>query len=205
MKRLFVLVAIQILFGCAQPVLEKTSQHYSHEAYDLSASGKWLEAVEPARRAILNANVAGSTEVRKAILHYEYGRILGVTCSFLQAEENLKIAYNYDKAAQQPLYLSLVELARLNYDQKKFKEASEYYTQAISEIRRAKVDKAAPVDFADLLYEQVESLNQISLIKESVPLKKEADAIKKKNPEGISATDRTPYGKHCPVIEQNRP
>lgn len=206
MRRLAVIILVfQIFSGCAQPVLEKTSRNYSKEAYDLAAAGKWKDAAEPARRAILNANSASSTDNRKAMLHYEYGRILGVTCSFLQAEENLKIAYNYDKSAQQPLYLSLVELARLNYDQKKFKQASEYYSEAIQEIRKAKLDIAAPVDFSEILFEQAESYNQIELKKESVILKKEAETIKKKFPNDVSATDRTPYGKYCPNTEPDRP
>ncbi|GAB7562005.1 hypothetical protein LG202_00440 [Methylobacillus methanolivorans] len=64
----------------------------------------------------MNANLGGVAPSTRAVLSSEYGRSLGATCFFNDATFYLNQAYDLDKQTGGPLYMSLVELARLNLD-----------------------------------------------------------------------------------------
>lgn len=177
--------------------MQKTSDNYARVAHSFMVAGEWEKALEPAKRAVINADSANLSPEKRAIAHYEYGRALGVTCSFAEAESELKIAYELDKQTKQPLFLSLTELARLNFDQGKYKEASEYFEKTIDEIRKVKADASAPIAFAEILNEYSIALEKAGNKKKAALAKSEASAILKNNPKRFSITDRTPYGKHC--------
>lgn len=107
--------------------MQKTSDNYAQSAHSFINAGEWGKALEPAKRAVINADSANISPEKRAVAHYEYGRILGATCSFAEAESELKKAYELDNETKQPLFLSLTELARLNLDQEKYREASDYF------------------------------------------------------------------------------
>jgi len=177
--------------------MQNPSDHYAQSARGFMAAGDWKKALEPAKHAVLSADSANINQEKRAVAHYEYGRALGVTCSFKESESEFKIAYELDKQSKQPLFLSLTELARLNLDQGKYKEASEYFEKTIDEIRKVKAEVGAPTAFAEILNEYATALEKTGNKKKSAAARNEASTILKNNPKGLSITDRTPYGKHC--------
>lgn len=197
MKIFIHLVLLLIFCGCAGRVMQRNSDKYARAADSFKEAGEWEKALEPAKRAMINAERAHSNVKNRAILHYEYGRVLGVTCSFQEAEAELKEAYELDQEAKQPLFLSLTELARLNLDQGKYKEANEYFEKSIQELKFAKADQSMPIDFAEVLNEYATSLEKVSDSKKAASIRKEARGLIKNHPSEQSNTDRTPYGKHC--------
>ncbi len=76
-----------------------------------------------------------------------------MVCEFADAEKALITAYDLDKQAGGPTYLSLVELSRLNLDQKKFPEAATYFERALPELAAQGAPTQAPIGFADILDE----------------------------------------------------
>jgi tetratricopeptide (TPR) repeat protein len=183
------------LSGCVSAIKGQYASNYEQTGAIAQNQGDW----DGARRAYAIAvnNVASPDPRKNAIYHYEYGRSLGVTCYFVEAERELNIAYDFDQRAGQPLYLSLVELARLNLDQRKFPQAALYFERAFSEIDRANVPKVAPTAYADVLDEYASALSAAGRQLEAAATIKRASEVRSNNPKGYSITDRTPYGRHC--------
>lgn len=137
MKR-FISSAI-ILFSLAYhaSASEKTPSEYMRNAAAAQERGDWDEARRIYTRAFTEANLAQADPGFKAVLHYEYGRSLGVTCFFEEAERQLNLANGFDKHTGSVFYLSLSELARLNLDQGKFAKAVSYLERVLAELNPA--------------------------------------------------------------------
>ena len=97
--------------------------------------------------------------MNRAIFYFEYGRSAGVTCFFDIAEDYLNKAYKLDSKIGGPSFLSLVELFRLNLDQKKFQEAIDYFLKALPELERVNAPSESPAEFSKLLDEYAIALN----------------------------------------------
>lgn len=198
MRSWSLLIAFSVgLFGCAAPINERIATNYASVGVEAQARGDWDAARRAYARSAKNADLASSSPQRRAVFHYEYGRSLGATCFFDEAERELHLAYDFDKQAGQPLYLSLVELARLTLDQQKFSEAISYFKRALQELDRVNASKDAPMAYADILDEYASALLAEGRMQVSKDLEKRASEIRGDNPKGFSITDRTPYGKHC--------
>jgi len=186
-----------LITGCATAVEQRIATNYAIAGANAQKRGDWDAARRNFARAVANAELARSAPGERAILHYEYGRSLGATCFFDKAEKELNFAHQLDKEARQPLYLSLVELARLNLDQKKFIQALSYFQQALPELDRANAPYEVPVDYADILEEYALALDGVGRNEDAAVTRQGLTQIRTANPKGCSITDRTPYGKHC--------
>ncbi|WP_253281308.1 hypothetical protein [Cupriavidus sp. HPC(L)] len=154
-----VLFSAALLAGCASEVRERIASNYGRVGAAAIRQGDWDTARRAFARVTVNADLAELPAARRALAHYEYGRSLGVTCYFDRAEEELKTAFELDKQAGQPLYLSLVELARLNLDQGKYSQSAAYFERAIPLLEAAGVAKEAPMGYADILEEYARTLS----------------------------------------------
>ena len=186
-----------VIAGCAAPINERVASNYGRVGASAQTRGDWDAARRAYARSANNADLANSSPQRRAIFHYEYGRSLGVTCFFDEAERELNLSYDFDKQAGQPLYLSLVELARLTLDQQKYPKAVSYFERALPELDRANAATGAPMAYVDILGEYASALSRVGREQDSSNVKNRASAIKGANPKGSSITDRTPYGTQC--------
>ncbi|CAG4903917.1 hypothetical protein R52603_03144 [Paraburkholderia saeva] len=191
------LVSTLILGGCASAVSDHVSTNYTAVGAAAEARGDWDKARQAFARATLNADQADLPPARKAVAHYEYGRTLGVTCFFDESERELNVAYQLDKQAGQPLFLSLVELARLNLDQQKFAQSAGYFERALPYLDKAGAATRAPTAYADILDEYARALSGAGRSAEAKALADRATALRNGTPGKHSITDRTPYGKFC--------
>jgi tetratricopeptide (TPR) repeat protein len=193
---LFVTATV-VLTGCVSAINEKVATNYSQVGAQAQARGDWDAARRAYARSANNADLAGSSVQKRAIFHYEYGRSLGATCFFEEAERELNLSFDLDRQGGQPLYLSLIELARLNLDQRKFPQAVGYFERAFPELDRVNAAKEAPTAFADILDEYASALIGAGRADAAAASTKRGVEIRGANPKGRSLTDRTPYGKHC--------
>lgn len=185
------------LYGCAAPINERVASNYERVGAAAQARGDWDAARRAYARSATNADLASSSPQKRAVFHYEYGRSLGATCFFNEAEHELNLAYDFDKQAGEPLYLSLVELGRLTLDQQKYPQAVSYFERALPELDRANAAKDAPMAYANILDEYASALSGVGRKQDSSAATKRASELRGANPKGFSITDRTPYGKHC--------
>jgi tetratricopeptide (TPR) repeat protein len=197
MRIRYVLVILVGLNGCAAPINERVARNYERVGAAAQARGDWDAARRAYARSATNADLARSSPQERAVYHYEYGRSLGVTCFFNEAERELNLAYDLDRQAGQPLYFSLVELARLTLDQHKFPQSVLYFERALTELDRANAGRDAPMGYADVLDEYALALSGAGRTQDSTTMRKRALEIRDANPGGHSITDRTPYGRHC--------
>ncbi|WP_275761120.1 hypothetical protein [Ralstonia pseudosolanacearum] len=200
MKRLTAFVLIPVLAGCVSAVSERVSANYTRLGAEAQEQGDWSAARRAYAKATLNADQAGLPADRRAIVHYEYGRSLGATCFFEQSERELHTAYELDQRAGHPVYLSLVELARLMLDQQKFAQSTTYFERALPALDAAGAAGKAPAAYADILDEYAQALTGAERSTEASTVLDRADALRGDHPGKQSITDRTPYGKFCRLI-----
>lgn len=192
-----IIFAVVLLTACANPVVKHNALRYEQAAISNTQAGNWNEARKQWAKAVVNSQGSGESTTTRAIRWYEYGRALGVTCFYEKSEQALLKAHELDREAGEPLFLSLTELARLNYDQHKYQAAIEYFDRAFEELDKADGAKEAPHAYADLLDEYGDSLKAISEEEKAKQAHMRAQQMRKEDPKGYSITDRTPYGTEC--------
>ncbi|MFL9608658.1 tetratricopeptide repeat protein [Methylobacillus sp. Pita2] len=196
-KTIFISLLAVCVVACAAPINRKNAENYTRQGAIAMANNDWQTARRAFARAVVNADLGGVAPSTRAVLSYEYGRSLGATCFFDDAAYYLKQAYDLDKQTGGPLYMSLVELARLHLDQGKFAEAATYYQQAIPDLKRHNIPQVGPIGYADTLDEAAIALDAISQKEEASTLRQQAITLRSEHPGQKSITDRTPYGKFC--------
>lgn len=198
MSRKFIFYLLLLsLVGCASPINRKNAEIYTRQGTLAIALNDWQAARRAFAKAVVNAELGNVPPSTRAVLNYEYGRSLGVTCFFDDAEYYLEQAYKLDKETGGPIYLSLVELARLHLDQRNFATSTSYFKQALIELELFDIPETGPIGYADVLDETAIALAAINQTDEASQMKLRSQEIRLKHPNKRSITDRTPYGKYC--------
>lgn len=183
---LFVLIA-----GC----VTLPDRDYRHAVHS-QQKGDWSSARESWARAVAGMDTSQMSMAQQAVYHYEYGRTLGVTCHFDEAERELLEAYRLDAESDGPAYMSLSELARLNLEQRKFAEAAIYFERMLNETDEKELEQS-PAEHAAILDEFSAALTGAGDVDHAAQVHEEAMDIRRKHPDAQSITDRTPYGSQC--------
>jgi len=199
MKHLLRIILLAIttasLSSCAMPINQHLAREYAIAAHYSAQAGDWDAAGRQWARAVHNADLGFMKKDIRAVYYYEYGRATGVRCHFDIAEEYLNKAYVLDSQINGPAYMSLVELFRLNLDQKKYPEAIAYFKRALPELEKVKVPTESLMEFAKLLEEYAIALNAIGDTQEAAKVQKQRAEL------GVTVDDamidRTPYGLYC--------
>lgn len=177
---------------------EKPINEYMRDGVAAQERGDWDEARRIYALAFSEGNLAQADPRFRAVLHYEYGRSLGVTCSFDEAERQLNLANDLDKHTGGVFYLSLTELARLNLDQRKFAEAVAYLERVMAELDPVITARRVPIFYANVLEDYAMALSGIGRETDAEAAAKRAAEVRGGTPKEQFVFDRTPYGKHCP-------
>lgn len=199
MKRLVPgVIFLLSLAGCAS-VDEKSAADNIQAAAAARERGDWDAARKIYSRSFTDTNLAQTSPRFRAVLHYEYGRSLGVTCHFKEAEQELTVAHDLDKKSGGVFYLSLTELARLNLAQKKYTEAVAYFESVLAELDPEIAPKKAPDFYVAVLDDYALALSGAGRPKNAETAAKRAAEIRATAPaaESWAGADRTPYGAQC--------
>lgn len=197
MKRLIPGVIILLsLAGCAS-VNEKSASDAMQKGAAARDRGDWDAARRIYAGSFADRNLAQTSPRYRAVLHYEYGRSLGVTCFFKEAEHELTLAHDLDKKTGGVFYLSLTELARLSLAQKKFPDAVSYFERVLAELDPVITAKKAPVFYANVLDDYALALSGAGRPKNAEAATKQAAEVRANMPAEQSVPGRTPYGTQC--------
>lgn len=197
MKRLIPGIIILLsLTGCAS-VDETSAGDTMQKGAAARDRGDWDAARRIYAGSFADRNLAQTSPRYRAVLHYEYGRSLGVTCFYKEAENELTLAHDLDKKSGGVFYLSLTELGRLNLAQEKYPEAVAYFERVLAELDPAIVAKKAPSFYADLLDDYASALSGAGRPKNAEAATKQAADARANIPADQSANERTPYGTQC--------
>jgi tetratricopeptide (TPR) repeat protein len=183
--------------ACAPAINRKTSQITSEAGAIAQQNGDWDAARRNFAKALLNAEMGNEPKDTLAILNYEYGRSLGVTCFFEKAEFYLEKSLELDQQTNGPIYLSILELARLNFDQKRYEAAIPYFEKLLPIYKDINAEKEAPYAVAEVFDEYSVALGKTGNMKKAESIKQKAITLRAQYPGGYSVTDRTPYGTQC--------
>jgi tetratricopeptide (TPR) repeat protein len=198
MKFFLPLLLILMISSCGshQAITGKSASAHSKAGWADMQKGDWDSARRHFARAVGNGNLANLPASNMAVFNYEYGRSLGVTCFYDEAETYLLKAYELDQESDGPTYMSLTELSRLLMDQQRYEEAARYFERLFNELPEKTIHEA-PIGHADILGEYAVVLSKIGRYDEAIDIRNRERSIREANPEGHSMTDRTPYGSHC--------
>jgi len=202
LRHTIIVLVILAVTGCVSAINTTNARYHAVAATEAEKAGDWTVARKEWAKALVNAELAGSPVQQLAVFNYEYGRALGVQCFWDEAEKYLLKAYELDLQTGGPEYMSLTELSRLKYDQKEYIKATSYYERAIQAMEKAGASKKAPTDFADILDEYADGLRFANREADAKMIRGKADELRKRNPNGKSVTDRTPYGTQCKVVQR---
>jgi len=194
---LLVVVFSLILASCAAPINQRNAEKYYAVAVSAQHSGDWWNSRMYFARAISNAELAGSSSESLAVLWYEYGRSSGVICDWEEAEIGLNKAHELDSKTGGPTYMSLYELARMNYDREMYPEAVEYYQRTYSDMEVDQADTKDPIGYAEFLDEYGHALKQIGRDDLVPQLSARSIKIRAAFKGKDSHTEKTPYGTEC--------
>lgn len=196
-RKLFVLPFLSLIIYSCGPSLSTGVKHHLAVAYQAEYNGAWSTAETHYGKALVRAKSEGASEKVRAILNYQYGRALGVTCSFKEAEQHLLKAFELDEKTNGETFKDLTELARLHYDQENYPKAVSYFERNIHILEKLDAPNKAPIAYSDILFEYSQALHHTGNTSKAEDLKNKAMDIRNKHPEGYSITERTPYGKYC--------
>ena len=212
-RLLCVVLAVATAAGCATTKAPpKPDADTIKAAKELGAQGanferlnQWTSAREEFKAAMETLNQFKDPDVLMVTLEYEYGRSLGVTAHFKEAEQWLKLARDGDEHLNAPTYMDLTELARLNLDQGKYAAALPYFEQLFQELDRIGAPETTPGAYCDLLKEYAEALDGVGQSQAAEMKRQDIEDVKAKHPFRRSITDRTPYGKYPDLTNSTDP
>lgn len=204
MTRIFVItVAALALAACANPINQKTAVNYANAAENARMSGDWVKARMYYGRAAVNAQMGRMPPRTIAIMWYEYGLASGVICDWAEAEAGLTKAYDLDKINDGPALLSLVQLARMNFDAQRYVEAVVYFDRALPELEEQSIGTQDPIGYADFLDEYATALDKVGRPADAKKHRRQSTRIRAAFPNQKAFAEDIPYGTRCETSEGN--
>ena len=144
MIKQFVCLSVVLFYLVPAMAKESDPQHMMElkeqisEAENAVVLGQWRKARDHWKAALklpVSAKVSASYQ---AVLHYGYGRTLGVLCNWDKAEQHLQQALMLDRKNHGAFYLSLIELSRFYHAQTKLEQAKPYYDELLPVLNERK-------------------------------------------------------------------
>ena len=197
LRILLVAVTSIVLVGCVSAINSRNSAAHAQAGYAALGRSDWPTARRQFAQAVVNADLGGLSLDDKLRVNYEYGRALGVTCFFEQAEKYLLRSKQFAEQSGASPHLSLLELGLVNEKQGKMSEASEYYAQLMPIVEREGVRNRFPLGVAEAYERYGETLKATGRAEAAAAALKEAAAIRIANPNAKPFGKSTPYGTLC--------
>lgn len=153
-----------ICCACVPSINMKEAQIHYQAALNFDVQGDYVSAREQYWKSLVAARSAGAEPEVISMLSYEFGRVTGYTCHLDESEkyllEALQMEENLPHRNGRNITIRLFELARLTYDQKRYKDAASYYSKALQEAERNGSIKLNPIAFANAYEECAVALSQ---------------------------------------------
>lgn len=192
----FLLSLLIFLSGCVSTINQRSAHNHAISGQIAQENGNWDEARRHWAKAVVNAQLAEMNNKALSIAYYEYGRSLGVTCFFDESEKYLSLSLDIDKHRNGPVYMPILELARLHSSQSDLEKSATYYEQ-LPAIYKEKyyLEQRDPYGIGVVFEEYSEVLEYLNKDKEAKLYQQKSIDLKAKS--NSSNSEVTPYGKHC--------
>ena len=192
-------IAAVSLVGCAAPINVRNAEVHAQAGYAAQQRGDWDAAMRQFAQAVVNADLGGAEPRGRAIVNYEYGRALGVSCRYSEAEKYLLRSKEFDEKQGRSPYLPLYELGLISEKQGNSLQAANYFSQLIPLMEKEGLRSRYPLGVADA-YDRYASALQTNGDSEKASIQRgEANKIRAANPGAARFGTVTPYGSACPT------
>ena len=165
-KSIMLMICCLSLCSCAavDSLSMKEAQIHYQAAHNFEAQGDFVSAREQYWKALVAARSGDAKPEAISMLTYEFGRTTGYTCHLDESEkfllEPLKMEEGLPTRNSRNIGIRFFELARLMYDQKRYKDAARYYSDALREVEQNNGVKSDPIAFAGIYEEYADALAQ---------------------------------------------
>ncbi|WP_150722929.1 hypothetical protein [Pandoraea capi] len=185
--------------GCTSPAPKPAGPDYAAQGGAAEVRGDWDTARRAFGQAALVADQSGWPASQRAAVHFDYGRALGVTCYYAEAERELSQAYDLDILTARYRYPALVELARLALVQRQFGVSVKYFGRALGTLDRLEAARKVPFAYAELLDDYALALGGAGDAEAATRIIDRAARVRADLGDDArhQPTSRTPYGSHC--------
>jgi tetratricopeptide (TPR) repeat protein len=184
-------LALSLLLGCSS--IERSW----HEAYEDEDNNRWEQAYQRWVKIVAEGEREKRPDADLAGYYHNLGRTAGVTCRFDQSEQALLHSRDLYAKTDGASWNPLIELGRLELDQKKYAESARYFKQAFDAMERAH-HTSEPRNRALILDDYAQALAASGDAAGAKAVREQAIALRKGAPPGAGISGRPPYGKFCP-------
>lgn len=191
------LASLAILGGCAAPINVRNAEAHAQAGYAAERAGDWDGARRQFAQAVVNADLGNADVHGKAIVNYEYGRALGVTCEYAMSEKYLLRSKELVVQEGRAPYLPLYELGLLAEQQRKPQEAAQYFAELIPLMEQQGLLEHYPLGVADVHERYASALASLGKSVQASAQRAQASAIREANPNAKPFGSVTPYGSAC--------
>ena len=186
---------------CAvQDINLRNTEAHAQAGFAAEKRGDWDMARRQFAQAVVNADLGNAQPLAKAPVNYQYGRALGVVCSWEMAEKYLLRSKQFVEDAGQSPYLPVLELALLNEKQGRFEVAASHYAELLPLIDKEHLQAKFPLGVADIYDRYADALDATGRPAEAGSRRSAAQAIRDGNPDAKPIGSRTPYGSECSTV-----
>lgn len=166
-------------------------------AYEDEDNNRWEQAYQRWVQIVEEGKREERPDGDMAVYYHNLGRTAGVTCRFDESEQALLRAVAlYDETGGRS-FDPLIELGRLDLDQKKYPASVRHFQQALDAMERAKF-AAEPRNQALVLDDYALALAKSGDADGAKRVRERAVALRKSAPQAGGYSGRPPYGKFCP-------
>lgn len=185
--KLFSISALGLICcACATSINMKEAQIHYQAARNFENQGDFVSAREQDWKALVAARLGGAEPETISMLTYEFGRTTGYACHLEESEkflvESLKLEESLPQRNSRNIGIRRFELARLMYDQKRYKDAARYYSEAIREVEQNNGVKSDPIAFAGIYVEYADALAQSGENNPAQDALRKAKSLREANP-----------------------
>ncbi|MCV2371370.1 hypothetical protein [Roseateles oligotrophus] len=183
--------------GCASNINIRNADAHAQSGYNAQRNGDWEVARRQFAQAVVNADLGKAEAGGKAMVNYEYGRSLGVTCFWDESEKYLLRSKQFEEDRNHSPYLPLYELGLLTEKQGKSNQAASYFSQLIPLMEKEGLRAKYPLGVADAYERYAFALEATGKFAEAAKNRAEAHTLRAANSEAKPFGQVTPYGSAC--------
>jgi tetratricopeptide (TPR) repeat protein len=194
------MAAASAIAGCApfaHELNKLNANKHVMAAKQASQNQDWVEARRQWGLALMNVRLAQANANDEALVLYEYGRVLGVTCDYSNAKQALQASLALSRQTGHQVYLPLLELALLAEHQHDTQAALKYYQELVPEIESSRVALEHPYGVAHVYRRYAKLLAATGNASGAAHMREKEKAVTGDNPDVPEEMPLTGYGRAC--------
>ncbi|MEP7156417.1 MAG: hypothetical protein ABI905_11635 [Betaproteobacteria bacterium] len=193
-RRVAILAAMAISLPTHAAMLE--FDEYLQRAEAARARSDWESVANQYAQAINHPDLP-KDGVTRSMVNLEYGRALGVICQYEEAEKYLLRAKDIAEKSGAPMFSVLYELGSISVAEKKYANASIYFSGAVPSIDRDARAKNTPLIVADAYEKFALALTALGKADEAAARRADAAKVRETRLRPAPPGTITPYGAQC--------